>query len=144
VGASPRFDSFVVLRTHFARALLNLRVDAMERWGSRLVMLGASLFWLKLMLQLVTFYDSVIEVSTKLLRHPISFEKIHFTLGDRSACHSYCSCGYFLASAFTFLLKNVVLPKLPLQRGVPYAISTITYYVLLLLVALAALSVRGY
>ena len=106
-------------------------------------MLGASLFWLKLMLQLVTFYDSVIEVSTKLLRHPISFEKIHFTLGDALGVPLILFGGYFLASAFTFLLKNVVLPKLPLQRGVPYAISTITYYVLLLLVALAALSGAG-
>jgi len=133
----------VVLRTHCTRAALNLRVDAIERWGSRLLILGASLFWLKLMLQLVTFYDSVIEVATKLLRHPISFEKIHFTLGDALGVPLILLGGYFLASAFTFLLKNVVLPKLPLQRGVPYAISTITHYVLLLLVALAALSGAG-
>lgn len=133
----------VVLRTHWARAVLNLRVDAIERWGSRLFILGASLFWLKLMLQLVTFYDSVIEVSTKLLRHPIGFEKVHFTLGDALGVPLILLGGYFLVSAFTFLLKNVVLPKLPLQRGVPYAISTITYYVLLLFVVLAALSGAG-
>jgi len=40
-------------------------------------------------------------------------------------------------------LKKVVLPKLSLNRGVPYAISTITYYVLLLLVVSAALSAAG-
>jgi small-conductance mechanosensitive channel len=40
-------------------------------------------------------------------------------------------------------LKKVILPKLPLQRGLPYAISTVTYYVLLVLVALAALSGAG-
>jgi len=133
----------VVLHTHWARAVLNLPVDAIERWGSRLFILGASLFWLKLMLQLVTFYDSVIEVSTKLLKHPIGFEKVHFTLGDALGVPLILLGGYFLASAFTFLLKNVVLPKLPLQRGVPYAISTITYYILLLLVVLAALSGAG-
>jgi potassium-dependent mechanosensitive channel len=133
----------VVLRTHCARAVLNLRVDAIELWGSRLFMLGASLFWLKLMLQLVTFYDSAIEVSTKVLRHPIGFEKVHFTLGDALGVPLILLGGYFVASAFTFLLKNVVLSKLPLQRGVPYAISTITYYVLLLLVVLAALAGAG-
>jgi small-conductance mechanosensitive channel len=52
-------------------------------------------------------------------------------------------CGYALANAFTFFLKKAVLPKLPLNRGVPYAISTVTYYVLLLLVAVAALSAAG-
>jgi small-conductance mechanosensitive channel len=51
--------------------------------------------------------------------------------------------GYALANALTFLLKKLVLPRLPLQRGVPYAISTVSYYVLLMLVALAALSSAG-
>jgi len=40
-------------------------------------------------------------------------------------------------------MAKLVLPRLPLQRGVPYAISTITYYILLVIVALAALSATG-
>jgi potassium efflux system protein len=42
-----------------------------------------------------------------------------------------------------FFLKRLVLPRLSLNRGVPYAISTVTYYFLLLLVAAAALSAAG-
>jgi small-conductance mechanosensitive channel len=37
----------------------------------------------------------------------------------------------------------VILPKLPLPRGIPYAVSTIAYYVLLLLVVVAALCDAG-
>jgi small-conductance mechanosensitive channel len=133
----------VVLRTHWARALLDLRIDATEQWGSRLFALGALLLWLKSMLQLVTFYDSVAEAAAHLFRYPIAFQKIHFTLGDALGVPFILLSGYFAANAFTFLLKKVILPKLPLQRGLPYAISTVTYYVLLVLVALAALSGAG-
>jgi len=133
----------IVLRTNWARALLDLRVETIEQWGSRLIAFGAVLLWLKSMLQLVTFYDSVVEAGLKLFRYPIGFEKIHFTLGDALGVTFMLLGGYFVANAFTLLLKKVVLPKLPLQRGLPYAISTVTYYVLLLLVALAALSGAG-
>ena len=133
----------IVLRTSSAQALLDMRVDAVERWGSRLLTLGASLLWLKGMLQLVTLYDSVTEAASKLLRYPIGFERIHFTLGDALGLAIILFGGYFVANAFTLLLKKLILPKLPLQRGLPYAISTVTYYVLLLVVALAALSAAG-
>jgi potassium efflux system protein len=133
----------VVMHAHWARALLDLRVDSIERWASRLLALGALLLWLKSMLQLATFYDSVAEAASSLFRYPIGFQKIHFTLGDALGVPFILLGGYFAANAFTFLLKKVILQKLPLQRGLPYAISTVTYYVLLVLVALAALSGAG-
>lgn len=133
----------IVLRTDWARAVPDLRVDTIERWGGSLLMLGAILVWLKSMLQLVTLYDILVEAASKLLRYPIGFEKIHFTLGDALSVAFILLGGYIVAKLFTLLLKKVVLPKLPLQRGLPYAISTVTYYILLLLVGLAALSGAG-
>ena len=133
----------IVLHTPWARTLLDLRVDTAERWGNRLITLGAVFMWLKSMLQLAAFYESAVEAASKLLKYPIGFEKIHFTLGDALGLASILFGGYFVANAFTFLVKKVLLPRLPLQRGVPYAISTVTYYVLLLLVALAGLSAAG-
>jgi small-conductance mechanosensitive channel len=84
-----------------------------------------------------------VEGASKLFTYPIGFEKIRFTLGDVLGLAFILLGGYFVANIFTFLLKKVVLPKLPLHRGLPYAISTVTYYVLLLVVALAALSGAG-
>jgi potassium-dependent mechanosensitive channel len=133
----------LVLRTTCARTLFNMRVDAVDLWASRLIALGAILLWLKSVLQLVTLYDGVVEATSKLFTYHIGFEKIKFTLGDVLGLAFILLGGYFVANTFTFLLKKLVLPKLPLQRGLPYAISTVTYYVLLLLVALAALSGAG-
>jgi len=82
-------------------------------------------------------------VVSDLFRRPIGIDEVHFTLGGALSVVLILLLGYFLANAFTFLLRKVVLPKLPLNRGVPYAISTIAYYVLLLLVALAALFATG-
>jgi small-conductance mechanosensitive channel len=133
----------IVLRTHWARTLLDMRVDAIDRWASRFFALGAILLWLKSILQLVTLYDSLVEGASKLFTYPIGLEKIRFTIGDVLGLAFILLSGYFVANTFTFLLKKVVLPKLPLHRGLPYAISTVTYYVLLLVVALAALSGSG-
>lgn len=133
----------VVLRTHWVRTLVDPHVDAIERWGSSLLALGAFLLWLRSMLKLVTIYDAVAEAASNLFRYPIGFQRIHFTLGDALGVPFILLSGYFAAHAFTFLLKKVVLPKLPLKRGLPYAISTVTYYVLLVIVALAGLSSSG-
>jgi small-conductance mechanosensitive channel len=133
----------VVLHTPWARALLELRVETIERWGGRLIALVAMFAWLKSMLQLATFYEGALEAASELFRYPIGFEKIHFTLGDALGLAAILFGGYFAANALTLLLKKVILPRLPLQRGLPYAISTVTYYAVLLLVAFAALSGAG-
>lgn len=133
----------ILLRTHWARTLLEVRIDAVERWSTRFLGLGALFLWLKSMFQLVTLRDRIVEAFIQLLRYPIGFEKIHFTLGDALGVPLVLVGGYFFAKVFTFLLKTVLLPKLPLQRGLPYAISTVAYYLLLVLVAVAALSGAG-
>jgi len=132
-----------VLHMNWARALLEIRADAVKRWSGRLLGLAASLLWLKSMLRLLTINESVMAGLSDLFQYPIGFNRVHFTLGGALGLLLILLGGYALANVFTFFLKKVVLPKLPLQRGVPYAISTVTYYVLLVLVALAALSASG-
>ena len=132
-----------VLHTSWACALLEMRTDAVERWGGRLLGLVALLLWLKAMLRLLTIYESVMTALSRLLQRPIGFDRLHFTLGGALSVALILLIGYSLANAFTFLLRKVVLPKLPLDRGVPYAVSTIAYYVLLLVVAGAALAAAG-
>jgi len=132
-----------MLHTPWARALLDVRADAIERLGIRVLALGATWLWLRSVLQLLAVYDSVIGIASSLLRRQIGFGRIHFTLGDAIGVVLVLLLGYALANTLTFLLRNLVLPRLRLQRGLPYAVSTITYYILLLLVALAALSSAG-
>ena len=132
-----------VLHTPRARALLGVHADAVERLGIRVLALGAVWLWLRSILQLFSVYDSVIGIAWNLLQRRIGFGRIHFTLADAIGVVLVLLVGYALANALTFLLKNLVLPRWRLQRGVPYALSTVTYYLLLLLVAVAALSAAG-
>jgi small-conductance mechanosensitive channel len=131
------------LRTNWARTLLEARTEVVERWGGRLLAFAAALFWLRAMLRLFTIYEGVMGALFNLFQRPIGFDRVHFTVGGVCGVVLILLLGYSLAGAFTFLLNRIVLPKLPLSRGVPYAISTIAYYVLLLLVAVAALSAAG-
>ena len=132
-----------VMHSDRARALPQMRREAVERWGGRLLLIVASLFWLKAMLRLLAVYDSVIAAVSTLLQFPIGSQRVNFTIGGTLTIFLILLVGYALANALTLFLKKVVLSRLPLHRGVPYAISTITYYVLLLLIALAALSAAG-
>jgi potassium-dependent mechanosensitive channel len=132
-----------VLQTKWARALFELRTESVERWGGRLLGLGALCLWLRSMLRLLTIYDGVMGALSNLLRHPIGFHQVHFTLGGALSIVLILLFGYALANALTVFVGKLVLPRLPLNRGVPYAISTVFYYVLLLLVALATLSATG-
>ena len=132
-----------VLQTNWARALLELRTESVERWGGRLLGVGAFCLWLRYMLRLLTIYDGVMGALSNLLRHPIGFRQVHFTLEGALNIVLILLFGYVLANALKVFVGKVVLPRLPLNRGVPYAISTVFYYVLLLLVALATLSATG-
>jgi len=132
--------STAVLHTHWARALLEIHVDAVEGWTRRFLAAAASLLWLKAMLQLLTVYDSVMAGLSTFLQRPIGFERVHFTLAGALSVALILLGGYAFANAVVFLLRKIVLPTLSLNRGVPYAVSRITYYFLLLLICLAALS----
>jgi potassium-dependent mechanosensitive channel len=132
-----------ILRTPWAGGLLEARAYSAERWGGRILAVAASLLWLRVMLRFFAAYGTVMDFASDLLRKPIGLERFHFTLGDALGLLFILLGGYALANAFTFFLKKVVLPKLPLRRGIPYAISTVTYYFLLLLVALSALFAAG-
>jgi potassium-dependent mechanosensitive channel len=132
-----------VLRTHWAQNLPEMRLDAVDRWGARFLALGASFLWLRAMLHLLTLYDSVVDALYNFLQRPLGFAMIHFTLGGVFVVILILLAGYSLVNVFTFFLKTLVLAKLPLQRGVPYAISMVSHYALLLIVGLAALSAAG-
>ena len=66
---------------------------------------------------------------SNVLQYPIGYEKVSFTLAGALSLASIMLLGYALANVVTFALRTVLLPKLHLQRGLPHAISTITYYV---------------
>ncbi|HEY2547775.1 MAG TPA: mechanosensitive ion channel domain-containing protein [Candidatus Acidoferrum sp.] len=133
----------IVLRMPWLRNVPEVPVDAMEHWVDRLLSLGVLLLWATAMLHLLTVYDYVTNVSSMFLRHPIGFEKVNFTLAGVFMVVVIVLVGYILSNALTFFLQNFVLVRWRLKRGLPYAISKVTYYFCLVLVGLAALSAAG-
>jgi small-conductance mechanosensitive channel len=132
-----------VLRTQWAFKLPATYVGAIGRWGRRFLVLGALLLWLRSILNVLTIHELVMTTLSNLFQRTIGFEKLSFTLGGVLTVALILFIGYCLANVLAFFLKTFVLPKLPLQRGLPFAISTVTYYICLLVVGLAALSSAG-
>ena len=132
-----------VLHSDWAGFLPEVRRESVERWGPRLLALGASLLWLDAVLYLFTIHDSVTSALSSFLLYPIGFERVHFTLAGALSLLLILVLGYLLANAITLVLQKVLLSRLPQQRGLPYAISTVTYYLLLLFVFLVALTDAG-
>jgi potassium-dependent mechanosensitive channel len=132
-----------VLHSEWARFLTEERRQALQRWGWRVLVLGASLLWLRSQLYLFTIYDRVIGVLSSALQYPIGSERIHFTLAGVLSFFLILLLGYALTRAITLVLEKVILSRLPLQYGLPYAVSKVTYYLLLVLVVMAALVDAG-
>ena len=132
-----------IMRSGRARTLFQLRVGVIERWGLRLVALGATLLWLRAVLRLFLIYNEVLDALSNALRYPLGFGRVHFTLGDALSVCLVSLLGYALANLLRVVLRDLLLPRLPLKHGLAYAISKLTYYFLLLLVFLAALTSGG-
>jgi len=131
----------ILLRTEWARSLLNERLTLFERWADRVLACAAALVWLKGLSQVFTIHDIIISSISAVLDYPFAYGKL--TLGGLLSVSLTMLVGYVVARALTFILKRFLLPRMPLRRGVAFAVSTVTYYVLLILVAIATLAAAG-
>lgn len=130
------------LRT-WAVALPGAQRQNVERWGGRTLELAGFLLWLNTALFLLAVRDDVVDAVSSALQYSLGTEKVHITLGAVLSLLLVLLIGYALANVITFLLRELLLPRFRLQRGVPHAISTVTYYLLLVLVFVAALADAG-
>jgi small-conductance mechanosensitive channel len=132
-----------LLNSALLRDLLEGQVAAIERRSVRILGIALVLWWLRSELYLFTIYDAVIGALSQAMNYPIGYGKVHFTISGVLSVLLIMLFGYGLAKVVTLVLKKLLLSRFKLQRGVPHAISTVTYYVLLLLVALAAIADAG-
>jgi small-conductance mechanosensitive channel len=75
--------------------------------------------------------------------HTPLLQRLHITLGNILGFLFILIVGYALANLFAFALRKLLLSRFPQQRGLPFTISKITYYIFLVLVFLAALANAG-
>jgi potassium efflux system protein len=135
-----------VLRSNWVQPVLEARteqIEQTERWAWRVMVPLSFLLWLDAMARLLTVYDSVVGYLTWALSYPIGFQRVHITPGNILSFLFILIVGYALANLLAFALRKLLLSRFPLQRGLPFTISKITYYVVLVLVFLAALANAG-
>ena len=135
-----------VLRSKWAEPVLEggtEQIEQAERWAWRVMVPLSFFLWLDAMARLLTIYDSVVGYVTRALSYPIGFQRVHITLGNILSFLFLLIVGYALANLLAFALRKLLLSRFPLQRGLPFTISKVTYYVLLVLVFLAALANAG-
>ena len=133
----------ILLRTDWAQVLLNVRLALFERWAGRVLASAAILVWLNGLSQVLTIHDLIISTISEVLNYSFGYGSLRVTLGGFLSVSLIVLVGCVLARVFTFILKRFLLPAMPLQRGVAHAISTVTYYSLLVLVAIVSLAEAG-
>jgi potassium-dependent mechanosensitive channel len=132
-------------QTRQARFLSSVRThgEMISKWSLRLLRVAAFLLWLYATLNFFTIRESVLGALSSVLTAPIKWGAVNFSLGDVLTFVLVFVLGVIFANIIRVILRADVLVRLPLKRGLPYAISTITYYVILLAVFLLALAAAG-
>jgi small-conductance mechanosensitive channel len=133
-----------VLRTDWAQSALESRAEAVERWAWRVLALGAVYLWLSALSRLLTIHDRLMGFVSDALSYAIGFQRVSITLGSILSFLFILFVGYALSNVITFILRKFLLSQFPAQRGLPFAVSKVTYYVLLVLFFLAALANAGF
>ena len=129
-------DSLVVtwLGTRSAQALkiVSNEPERMHRFLRRVLAVAASVAWVISSL----FAFDLSEDASRTLRHfldlGVQVRDVQITIGEVLAFVLIVGASFLLAKIITLLLDEEFLPRLPLQRGIPYAISTLARYVILL------------
>jgi len=118
------------------RTLLERRAAVFLWWGAAALWLTATLEWFALLDDLKDGVMAV--VGYKLTRGLVSI-----SLGDVLGLVATVWIAFVLSRFIRFALEEDVYPRLPMGRGMPYAISSLLHYVILLLAFLVAVGAMG-
>ena len=129
----PRISSLASVRMYRA---------GLVRWCKRTLCHAASLCWILLTLRLLEADQTVLKAMTTALTATPG-KTLNFSAGDVLGFLTILILGYLTAGALRFILREEILPRWRLSRGVPETISTSSYYLCLLLVFFMSLAAAG-
>jgi len=124
-------------------AVVRLHRAAIARWTPRVMQWAVVLLWLGATLDLMGVREEVQNGMVALLNFNLAGGASNITLGGVLGLFAILVLGYALSSAIRFLLREELLKRLHLKRGIPELISTTLHYLLLLLVFLFAVNAGG-
>jgi potassium-dependent mechanosensitive channel len=134
LGVRP-LTYFAVVRKH--RGLLHRRI-------MRVIECVIFLLWLFLVLRKFQLAGPLLAAANDVLGGTLVFGAFRLTVGQIVACALVIWFSFIVSRFLRFLLEEDVYDRLKLSRGLPYAISAVLHYTILLLgffLALAALGV---
>ena len=118
------------------RGLFERRALVLVFWVLGLLWLGATLRWFSL-------YDPLWRLGDIVLESRLTRGFVSLSLGDILAFVATVWIAFLVSRFVRFVLEEDVFPRLPLGRGLPYAISSLLHYLILLLGFLAAVGAMG-
>lgn len=133
----------IAVSSKWFQSLPETRAETVERLGKRILLLGAFVIWLNINLYVFAVRDIVLRALKDALQYPLGFGKVHVTLDGILTLFFFLLLGYVIANIAKFILEELLLPPLSLRGGLGFAISRVTYYVLLTTMFFAALTNAG-
>ena len=110
----------------------------------RLVNVVAVVSWVFILLSEFRVYRPIAEWTGSVLIHEISVGEISLTLGSVLLFLASLWVAFWLAKTLRVVLRDDVLPKMDLPRGVGNSVSTLSYYGVLVAGIMIALAAAGF
>ena len=123
--------------------VVSLHRPMLQRRTCRLLELLAFLFWLNVLLNFLGLRDSLIASIEAALNANLAIGSFNITVGGILGFLITVWASFAISNFLRFVLEEDVYHHFHLPRGVPYAISTMLHYVILLLGFFVALGALG-
>src|SRR4029077_12769572 len=123
--------------------VISLHRPMLQRRTCRVLELLAFLFWLNVLLSFFGLRDPLIASIEAALNADLAFGSFHITLGGILAFLITVWASFLVSKFLRFVLEEDVYQHLRLAAGIPYAISTILHYIILLIGFFVALGALG-
>jgi len=114
-----------------------------ERRAAIVVAWSVAFLWLREELHWFALLDEVESLGLLVLDSRVTRGFVSLSLGDVLAFVATIWVSFMVSRFVRFALEEDVFPRLPMGRGLPYAISSLLHYLILLLGFLAAIGAMG-
>ena len=117
--------------------------DPIVRWIPRILQWGGVLIWLTATVNLLGLTHWVVKRVMEVIDFHIAGPSTSVTLGGVLGFFAILLVGYAVSSAIRFLLREELLSRFHMSRGLPELIASTLHYLLLLLVFFLAVNTGG-
>lgn len=112
--------------------LVSLHRDVLRHRAKRLLRVAAVVLWATACLNSFGILESTLEAGRATLDASLTFGTLTVSLGHLVAFGVTVAAAFLISRVLRFVLEEDVYPRIGLARGIPYAISSLLHYSILL------------